>query len=111
MGPGKQGLVEEGALQAQNIEVLRLSREIDERTKASMDERQREYLLREQLKSIQKELGEGEDGNAAEIAELRQAIAAAQMPQEVDEQASKELKRLARMSDGSAEYSMVRTYL
>ena len=48
-------------LLAQRIEVLRLSRKIDERTKASMDERQREYLLREQLKSIQKELGEGED--------------------------------------------------
>ncbi|MFH1044145.1 MAG: endopeptidase La [Pseudomonadota bacterium] len=119
--PEKQKLLEAVDLQArldsvlqllvQRIEVLRLSREIDERTKASMDERQREYLLREQLKSIQKELGEGEDGNAAEIAELRQAIAAAQMPQEVDEQASKELKRLARMSDGSAEYSMVRSYL
>ena len=98
-------------LLAQRLEVLRLSREIDERTKASMDERQREFLLREQLKSIQKELGEGEEGNAAEIAELKQAIADAQMPEEVQKQASKELKRLERMSDGSAEYSMVRTYL
>jgi ATP-dependent Lon protease len=99
------------ALLAQRLEVLRLSREIDERTKASVDEHQREYLLREQLRSIQKELGEGEDGNAAEIAELRLAIADAQMPEEVDKQATKELKRLERMSDGSAEYSMVRTYL
>ncbi len=98
-------------LLAQRIEVLRLSREIDERTKASMDERQREYLLREQLKSIQKELGEGDEGNAAEIAELRKAIADAQMPEEVEKQASKELKRLERMSDASGEYSMVRTYL
>ena len=98
-------------LLAQRIEVLRLSHEIDERTKASMDGRQREYLLREQLKSIQKELGEGEDGNAAEIGELRQAIADAQMPEEVEKQATKELKRLERMSDNSAEYSMVRTYL
>jgi len=119
--PEKQELLEavdlqkrlDGVLQllAQRIEVLRLSREIDERTKASMDERQREYLLREQLKSIQKELGEGEEGNAAEIAELRQAIADAHMPEEVEKQASKELKRLERMSDGSAEYSMVRSYL
>jgi ATP-dependent Lon protease len=119
--PEKQKLLEavdlqrrlDGVLEllAQRIEVLRLSRKIDERTKASMDERQREYLLREQLKSIQKELGEGEEGNAAEIAELRQAIADAQMPEEVEKQASKELKRLERMSDGSAEYSMVRTYL
>jgi len=98
-------------LLARRLEVLRLSREIDERTKASMDERQREYLLREQLKSIQKELGEGEEGSAAEIAELRQAIADAHMPDEVEKQANKELKRLERMSDGSAEYSMVRTYL
>ncbi len=119
--PEKQKLLEavdlerrlDGVLEllAQRLEVLRLSREIDERTKASMDERQREYLLREQLKSIQKELGEGEDGNAAEIAELRQAIAKAQMPEEVEKQASKELKRLERMTDGSAEYSMVRSYL
>jgi len=98
-------------LLAQRLEVLRLSREIDERTKASMDERQREYLLREQLKSIQKELGEGEERNAAELAELRKAIAEAQMPEEVEKQASKELKRLERMSDGSSEYSMVRAYL
>jgi ATP-dependent Lon protease len=98
-------------LLAQRLQVLRLSREIDERTKASMDERQREYLLREQLKSIQKELGEGEDGNAAELAELKNSIADAQMPEEVHKQAMKELKRLERMSDASAEYSMIRTYL
>jgi len=99
------------ALLAQRLEVLRLSRQIDERTKATMDERQREYLLREQLKSIQKELGEGAEGNAAEIAELRNAIAEARMPEETEKQAIKELKRLERMSDASAEYSMVRTYL
>ena len=93
------------------LEVLRLSHEIGQRTKATMDERQREYLLREQMKSIQKELGEGEEGNAAEIAELRRAIAEAQMPEEVERQATKELKRLERMSDASAEYSMVRAYL
>ena len=119
--PEKQKLLESVDLQqrldavlellAQRLEVLRLSRQIDERTKASMDERQREYLLREQLKSIQKELGEGEDGNAAELAELKAAIDDAQMPEEVHKQASKELKRLERMSDASAEYSMIRTYL
>ena len=119
--PEKQKLLEtvdlqqrlDGVLEllAQRLEVLRLSRQIDERTKASMDERQREYLLREQLKAIQKELGEGEDGNAAELAELKLAIANAQMPEEVHKQATKELKRLERMSDASAEYSMIRTYL
>ncbi|MBL8395549.1 MAG: endopeptidase La [Candidatus Accumulibacter sp.] len=93
------------------LEVLRLSRELDERTKASIDHRQREYLLREQMKSIQKELGEGEAGNSIEVEALRKAIADAQMPDEVAAQANKELKRLERMADGSAEYSMVRAYL
>jgi ATP-dependent Lon protease len=93
------------------LEVLKLSRKIDERTKASIDEHQREFILREQLKSIRKELGDDDAGNSAEIAELRQAIVDAQMPDEVARQAQKELKRLERMSDGSAEYSMLRSYL
>uniref|UniRef100_UPI00260CC766 endopeptidase La n=1 Tax=Accumulibacter sp. TaxID=2053492 RepID=UPI00260CC766 len=99
-----------GCLQ-RRLEVLRLSREIDERAKASIDQHQREYLLREQLKSIQKELGEGDAGNSSEIEALRKAIAEAEMPEEVATQANKELKRLERMSDGSAEYSMIRAYL
>jgi ATP-dependent Lon protease len=98
-------------LLANRIEVLKLSKQIDERTKASMDERQREYLLREQMKAIKKELGEGEEGTAAEIEELRRAIAEAGMPEEVEKQAAKELKRLERMTEASAEYSMVRAYL
>ncbi len=93
------------------IEVLELSRDIDKRTKESLGQREREFLLREKLKSIQKELGEDGGGNAAEISELRDMIAKANMPEEVAKQADKELKRLERMSDGSAEYSMVRTYL
>src|SRR5881296_2816434 len=96
---------------AHRLQVLKLSREIDERTKASLDETQRKYLLREQMKSIQKELGEGDDGQAAELEELKKAIAEAGMPEEVEKQAMKELKRLQRMSDASGEYSMVRTYL
>ncbi|MGH8468704.1 MAG: endopeptidase La [Gammaproteobacteria bacterium] len=98
------------AFLAHRLEVLRLSRDIGQRTKESMDERQREYLLREQLKTIQKELGET-DQNAAEVAELSQAITQAQMPTEADEHARKELRRLERMPEAAAEYSMVRTYL
>jgi len=98
-------------LLAHRLQVLKLSREIDERTKTSLDETQRKYLLREQMKSIQKELGEGEEGQTAEIEELKKAIAEAGMPEEVEKQATKELKRLERMSDASGEYSMVRTYL
>jgi ATP-dependent Lon protease len=92
------------------IEVLRLSREIDERTKESIDQKGREHLLREQMRTIQNELGEGEN-TAAEVAEIEKAIAEAKMPEEVEKQARKELKRLARMPEGAGEYSMVRTYL
>ena len=96
---------------AHRIQVMQISREIDQRTKASVGKREREFLLREQMKAIQKELGEDEGRNSAEIAELRQQITDAGMPEEVHKQAEKELKRLERMSDGSSEYSMVRTYL
>ena len=97
-------------LLSHRLEVLRLSQEIDKQTQQSVDQRQREYLLREQLKTIQKELGES-DAQAAEIDELTQAVADAGMPAEVEEQAKKELARLERMSEAAAEYSMVRTYL
>ena len=97
-------------LLSHRIEVLKLSREIEGKTKATMDERQREYVLREQMRQIQKELGEGES-TAAELAELAKAIEAAGMPEEVAAHAKKELKRLERMPDSSTEYSMARTYL
>ncbi len=97
-------------LMSHRIEVLRLSREIDERTKESIDQQGRQHLLREQMRTIQKELGES-DERTEEIAELEKAIAEAKMPEDVDRQARKELKRLERMPDASGEYSMVRTYL
>ena len=81
-------------LLAHRIEVLRLSQEIGQQTKAALDERQREVLLREQMAAIQRQLGEGEEGKAAEMAELGEAIAKAEMPKEVEEQARKELRRL-----------------
>lgn len=91
------------------IEVLKLTQEIDQQTKQKIDERQREYVLREQLKTIQKELGEDDD--KADLEELEQAIAEAGMPEEVEKEARKELKRLKRMPEASGEHSMVRTYL
>ena len=97
-------------LLAQRIEVLRLSQEIGRQTKAAIDERQREVLLREQLAAIRRQLGEGEEGKA-EIAELSAAIGKANMPKEVEEQARKELRRLERMPEASAEHGMVRAYL
>jgi ATP-dependent Lon protease len=98
-------------LMMHRIEVLNLSRDIDKRTKASLGQREREFLLREQAKAIQKELGEDGSDHAAEVSELRKQIDEAGMPEEVAKQADKELKRLERMSDGSSEYSMVRAYL
>jgi ATP-dependent Lon protease len=98
-------------LLAHRIEVLRLSQEIGRQTKAKLDERQREALLREQMAAIQKQLGEGEEGKANEIAELDKAIGDAGMPKEVEEQARKELRRLQRMPDAAGEYGMIRAYL
>jgi len=95
---------------AHRIEVLKISRDIGTRTQATMDERQREYVLREQLRQIQKELGEGE-GAGQELAELREAVEKSGMPEETLAYAKKELKRLERMPEASAEYSMARTYL
>ncbi len=117
----KQELLEEVDLRARldrvidmlvhRIEVLNLSRDIDQRTKASIGQREREFLMREQIKEIQKKLGEDGGDSAAELADLGKAIIDAGMPEEVAKQARKELKRLERMSDSSTEYSMVRTYL
>ena len=98
-------------LLAQRLAVLRLSAEIGKQTRASLDGRQREMLLREQMAAIQKQLGEGEEGKAAELAELEQAIAKAGMPKDVEDHARKELRRLQRMPDSAAEYGMARTYL
>ncbi|MDA1184208.1 MAG: endopeptidase La [Acidobacteria bacterium] len=99
------------ALLAHRIEVLRLSQEIGRQTRTALDERQREVLLREQMAAIQRQLGEGEEGRAAEMAELEQAIAKAKMPKEVEDQARKELRRLQRMPESAGEYGMVHTYL
>jgi len=92
------------------IEVLKLSNKINEQTQETMGQRQREFVLREQMKAIQKELGDDE-GSAAEIEEISNAISAAKMPEEAEKQARKELSRLQHMSDASGEYSMLRTYL
>ncbi len=98
------------AFMAARIEVLRLSREIGEQTQGRLEGRQREVLLREQLKTIQHELGE-DGGGGAEIEQLREQIAKAGMPEDVEKHARKEAGRLAQMSEQSPEYSMVRTYL
>ncbi|MDR2877137.1 MAG: LON peptidase substrate-binding domain-containing protein, partial [Chromatiales bacterium] len=95
---------------AQRLAVLRLSHEIEQQTKESVDKRQREFLLREQLKTIQRELGEDEP-RAAEHEELERQVTEAAMPPEADEAARRELNRLQRMPETAAEYSMLQTYM
>ena len=95
---------------ARRIEVLKVARDVTERTHASIGDVNRKHLLREQLRVIQNELGEGSE-TAAEIDELAKAIADAHMPADVDKAAQKELRRLARMPDSAGEAGVVRTYL
>ena len=95
---------------AERIEVLRLSNEIGQQTKATFDGRQREAILREQMATIQRQLGEG-DGKSQEVADLNAAIDKAQMPPEAEKEARKEVRRYERMPDGAAEAGIVRNYL
>ncbi|MFB9269535.1 endopeptidase La [Bradyrhizobium erythrophlei] len=95
---------------AERLEVLRLTNEIGQKTKAVFDERQREAILREQMATIQRQLGEG-DGKGQEVTELTAAIAKANMPPEAEAQAKRELRRYERMPESAAEAGMVRSYL
>jgi len=97
-------------LLAERIEVLRLTQEIGRQTRVTLDERQREVILREQMAAIQRQLGEG-DGRGQEVQELTEKIAKATMPPEVEEQARRELHRYERMPEGAMEAGMIRTYL
>ncbi|MDN5938304.1 MAG: endopeptidase La, partial [Salinisphaera sp.] len=92
------------------VDVLRLSREINQQTQERVGERQREAMLREQLHSIQKELGEDES-RGQEVERLREALNDAGLPEDAHKETQRELKRLERIPEASAEYSMVRTYL
>lgn len=92
------------------IEILGIENKINLRVKKQIDKVQREYYLREQIKAIQKELGEN-DGQSSEIEEYQEKIDNANLPEEVNEKAIKELDRLSKMSPGSAEGSVIRTYL
>ncbi len=92
------------------IQVLELSNKIQSEVKGEMDKAQREYFLREQLKAIQKELGEVDD-RQEEFEDLKRKIKSAGMPSEVEKTAFKELKRMSRMSPGAAEFTVSRTYI
>ncbi|MGB7061624.1 MAG: endopeptidase La [Candidatus Zixiibacteriota bacterium] len=92
------------------VEVLELSQRIQSQTASELGKSQREYILREQLKAIQRELGEA-DERTAELDEFKKKIKEARMPKEALEAANKELDRLSKMNPAAAEYTVSRTYL
>jgi ATP-dependent Lon protease len=95
---------------AREVEVLEIGQKIQNEARSEIEKVQREYFLREQLKAIQKELGEG-DEQAVEVEEFRKKIEAAKMPEEAEKQARRELDRLSRLPTAAAEYGVIRTYL
>jgi len=95
---------------AKQIEVLELKGRIQSEVKSEMDKTQREYILREQMKAIQKELGE-DDPAVAEASELRERVEQSAMPEEVKERALKEVDRLSRIPSASPEQGVIRTYV
>ncbi|KAA9004983.1 endopeptidase La [Histidinibacterium aquaticum] len=95
---------------AHRIEVLKVTREIGRQTRAALDDRQREAVLREQMAAIQRQLGE-EDDRSAEVLELSEAVAKAGMPEAVEREVRKELARYERMPEAAGEAAMLRTWL
>ena len=95
---------------AKQLEVLELSHKIQGRVRESIDKNQREYFLQEQLKAIQSELGQ-EDRRTEELKQISQNIKKAKMPQNVEQEALRELDRLSKIPPVSPEYSVIRTYL
>jgi ATP-dependent Lon protease len=96
-------------IMSQEVEVLELGRKIKSEAQSEMQQRQREYFLREQKKAIQRELGEADE--QMEVEEFRQKVEELDMPEEAEKEAKRELERLSRVPTASPEYSVVRTYL
>ena len=95
---------------SKELEVLELRNKIQEQVQEQVSQSQREYLLREQMKAIQKELGEGDDGQA-DLEDLRKKLEQSGMPAEAKKECAREMKRLQKMTPASAEYMVARTYL
>ncbi len=95
---------------SRELEVLELGKKLQNQVQGEVEKTQREYLLREQMKAIQKELGESNE-QEAEVAELRGKIEAANMPEEAAKEARRELDRLERLPAAAAEYGVIKTYL
>ncbi len=93
------------------IQVLELGSKIQSQVKEGLDKSQREYYLRQQLKAIQQELGEGEEPGSSEVEDLREKLAAKELPEQVRTEADRELKRLASMHPSASDYHVITTYL
>ena len=96
---------------ARELEILQLRSKIATEAQTEMDKAQRDYVLRQQMRAIQKELGEDETGEAAEAELLRERLEKAQLPDEVRAEADRELKRLQRLPPAAPDYHVIRTYL
>ena len=96
---------------ARELEIIQLRSKIATEAQSEMDKSQRDYILRQQMKAIQKELGEDEGGEQAEAELLRERLAAADLPDEVRTEAERELKRLEKLPAAAPDYHVIRTYL
>jgi ATP-dependent Lon protease len=93
------------------VEIIRLRSKIASEAQTEMDKAQRDYVLRQQMKAIQKELGEGEGGEAAEAAQLRERLEKTDLPDEVRKEAERELSRMEKLPAMAPDYHVIRTYL
>ena len=96
---------------AREVEIIRLRSKIASEAQTEMDKAQRDYVLRQQMKAIQKELGEGEGGEAAEAEQLRESLAKIDLPDEVRKEAERELGRMEKLPAMAPDYHVIRTYL
>jgi ATP-dependent Lon protease len=110
IGSVREKLLKLTSILTNELEVLELGRKIQTEAQSEMEKMQREYFLREQLKAIQKELGES-DEQTLEIEEYRKKIAESGMPEEAEKEALRELSRMEKMPPQAAEYSVIKTYL
>jgi len=99
-----------GEILTRQLDVLELSTKIQSQVRENIDKTQREYFLQEQLKAIQKELGQADD-RTAEMEDLKQRVTEARMPEPVEKEALRELDRMERIPTASPEYNVTRTYL
>ena len=96
---------------AREVEIIRLRSKIANEAQTEMDKAQRDYVLRQQMKAIQKELGDDEGGEMAEAAQLRERLAQADLPDDVRKEAARELSRMEKLPAMAPDYHVIRTYL